>query len=210
MTVIIPIIPKVPVRLPGRKRTSWRDLTSHLNRKRILFLCQELDTEISSNLISAMLYLSMQDYTQDLYLFINSPGGEIINGMAIHNIMRFIPSHINTICLGIAASMACYVLVGGESKKRAALPHARIMIHQPACNFVFPGKDNEDKAGPVYSELEGIISIRETITRVYSERTGKPFWMISQDLERDFYMSAMEAKDYGIVDRIVDRIKEKS
>lgn len=203
-------VPKVPVILPGEEETSWIDIKDHLNRNRILFLCQELDTEISNDLMGLMLYLSMEDYTQDFYLFINSPGGEIINGMAIHNIMRFIPSDINTICLGIAASIASYVLVGGEYKKRIALPHARIMIHQPACNFVFPENDDEDKVGLLYSELEGIMSIRETITRVYSERTGKPLWIISQDLERDFYMSAIEAKAYGIVDRIKEKSKKQN
>nr|YP_010166102.1 clp protease proteolytic subunit [Rhipsalis teres]QRV60075.1 clp protease proteolytic subunit [Rhipsalis teres] len=224
MTVVVPIAPRVPIILPGEEETSWIDVREKLNRNRILFLCQEIEAEISNDLMGLMLYLSMENSTQDLYLFINSPGGDIIHGMAIHNIMRFIPYDINTICLGLAASIASYVLVGGEYKKRIALPHARIMIHQPACYWVEvededdDDKDDEDKIDKIqkmghidsYNECKSIMSIRETIARVYSERTGKPLWIISQDLERDFYMSAIEAKAYGIVDCIKEKSKKQN
>lgn len=127
--------PQVTVRLPGDEETSWVDLTEQLNRNRILFLCEELDTDISNDIIGLMLYFGMGDNTQDLYLFINSPGGEILNGIAVHNVMQFVPTPVSTICLGMAASTAAYILVGGEYKKRVAFPHARIMIHNPSITF---------------------------------------------------------------------------
>ncbi|KAJ8434634.1 hypothetical protein Cgig2_032912 [Carnegiea gigantea] len=138
------------------------------------------------------------------------PRGEVINIMAMRNVMRFVPPDVNTICLEIAASMASYVLARREYKKCVALPHARIMIHQHACPFAFTNNDDEDRAGLLYSELEALLTIRETTTRVYSERMGKPIRIISQDLERDFYMSAIEAKAYGIVDHINEKSKKQN
>nr|YP_010365489.1 ATP-dependent Clp protease proteolytic subunit [Pereskia aculeata]UOU85434.1 ATP-dependent Clp protease proteolytic subunit [Pereskia aculeata]WRH31696.1 clp protease proteolytic subunit [Pereskia aculeata] len=189
-------VPKVPFRIPGDEEASWVELYQRLSRGRILILCQEIETEIANQIMGLMLYLSMEDNTLELYLFLNSPGGALINGMAMHNIMQFVPPDVNTICVGIAASMASYVLLGGEITKRVALPHARIMIHQPASSFM------DDKTVDVYSEAEEILSMRETITRVYAQRTGKPLWVIVEDLERDAFMSATEAQAYGIVDLI--------
>nr|YP_009159810.1 ATP-dependent Clp protease proteolytic subunit [Carnegiea gigantea]AKR06831.1 ATP-dependent Clp protease proteolytic subunit [Carnegiea gigantea] len=200
--------PQVPVRLPGDEETSWVDLTEQLNRNRILFLCEELDTDISNDIIGLMLYLGMEDNTQDLYLFINSVGGEIISGMTMYNVMQFVPTAVSTICLGMAASMASYILVGGEYKKRVAFPHARIMIHQPSAALTSP--DEKREVSELYNELEELVAIRETVTRGYSERTGKPVWIISQDMERDFFMSATEAKAYGIVDLIKGTSKKQN
>nr|QTI91192.1 clp protease proteolytic subunit [Echinocactus grusonii] len=194
-------VPKVPFRIPGDEEASWVELYQRLSRGRILFLCDELETELSNEIMGLMIYLGMEDTSQSLYLFINSPGGEVINGMAIYNVMQFIPSGVVTICLGIAASMASYILVGGEYKKRVALPHARIMIHQPSANFN-TDREEESSVDELYGELAELLTIRETLARGYSERTGKPLWIISQDLERDIYMSATEAKAYGIVDRV--------
>ena len=200
--------PQVTVRLPGDEETSWVDLTEQLNRNRILFLCEELDTDISNDIIGLMLYLGMEDNTQDFYLFINSPGGEIINGITVHNVMQFVPTTVSTICLGMAASTAAYILVGGEYKKRVAFPHARIMIHNPSITFFADKKKRE--ASILLKGLEELLSIRETVARGYYERTGKPLWIISQDLERDFFMSATEAKAYGIVDLIKGTSKKQN
>ena len=200
--------PQVPVRLPGDEETSWVDITDQLNRNRILFLCEELDADISNDIIGLILYLGMEDNTQDLHLFINSTGGEVINGMTIYNIMQFVPTAVSTICLGMAASMASYILVGGEYKKRVAFPHARVMIHQPSATFT--SEDEKQEVSILFSELEELVAIRETITRGYSERTGKPVWIISQDMERDFFMSATEAKAYGIVDLIKGTSKKQN
>ena len=171
-------------------------------------MCEELDADISNDIIGLILYLGMEDNTQDLHLFINSTGGEVINGMTIYNIMQFVPTAVSTICLGMAASMASYILVGGEYKKRVAFPHARVMIHQPSATFT--SEDEKQEVSVLFSELEELVAIRETITRGYSERTGKPVWIISQDMERDFFMSATEAKAYGIVDLIKGTSKKQN
>ncbi|KAJ8425444.1 hypothetical protein Cgig2_032244 [Carnegiea gigantea] len=186
--------PQVPVRLPGDEEISWVDLTKQLNHNRILFLCEELDTDISNDIISLMLYLGVED--------------KIINGMTMYNAMQFVPTALSTICLGMAASMASYILVGGEYKKRVAFPHARIMIHQPSA--ALNSSDGKWEVSEFYSELEELMAIRETVTRGYSERTSKPIWIISQDMERDFFMSATEAKAYGIIDLIKGTSKKQN
>nr|QTI91332.1 clp protease proteolytic subunit [Ferocactus latispinus] len=193
-------VPKVPFRIPGDEEASWVELYQRLSRGRILFLCDEVETELSNEIIGLLIYLGMENTSQSLYLFINSPGGEVINGMAIYNVMQFIPSGVVTVCLGIAASIASYILVGGAKKKRLALPHARIMIHQPSANFNMEG-DERSSVDDLYGEVAELLTIRESLARAYSEKTGKPLWIISQDLERDVYMSATEAKAYGIIDR---------
>lgn len=162
-----------------------------------------------------MLYLGMEDNTQDLHLFINCPGGEVINGMTMSNVMQFIPTPVSTICLGMAASIASYILVGGEYKKRVAFPHARVMMHQPSVTYISSDDKDKDKekkkeVSVLFSELEELVAIRETLTRGYSERTGKPVWIIAQDMERDFFMSATEAKAYGIVDLIKGTSKKQN
>jgi ATP-dependent Clp protease protease subunit len=125
-------VPKVPGMMPGDEEQSWVELYQKLSRKGILFLCKEIEEEIANKIMGLMLYLSMEDHTRPLHLYINSPGGGVIQGMAIHNIIRFIPTEVNTICMGTAASIASYVLLAGTKEKRFALPHARIMIHQPS------------------------------------------------------------------------------
>ena len=202
MTISITLPPLVPVRFPGDEEDTWVDVIEELNHNRILFLCDELETELSNEIIGLMIYLGTENTSESLYLFINSPGGEVINGMAIDNIMQFIPSSVATICLGIAASMASYILAGGRRKKRVAFPHARIMIHQPSANFRKEEGEEEGNIDELYGELAELVTLRESLARGYSERTKKPLWIISQDLERDVYMSATEAKAYGIVDRV--------
>lgn len=143
-----------------------------------------------------MIYLSIEKDTKDLYLFINSPGGWVISGMAIYDTMQFVRPDVQTICMGLAASIASFILVGGEITKRIAFPHARVMIHQPASSFY------EAQTGEVILEAEELLKLRETITRVYVQRTGKPIWVVSEDMERDVFMSATEAQAYGIVDLV--------
>nr|AVI26054.1 clp protease proteolytic subunit [Crambe hispanica subsp. abyssinica] len=198
-------VPKVPFRSPGEGDTSWVDiLINRLYRERLFFLGQEVDTEISNQLISLMIYLSIEKDTKDLYLFINSPGGWVISGMAIYDTMQFVRPDVQTICMGLAASIASFILVGGEITKRIAFPHAknlfyyiiRVMIHQPASSFF------EAQTGEVILEAEELLKLRETITRVYVQRTGKPIWVVSEDMERDVFMSATEAQAHGIVDLV--------
>nr|WVH38450.1 clp protease proteolytic subunit [Barnadesia caryophylla] len=193
-------VPKVPFRNPGEKAASWVDI-NRLYRERLLFLGQEVDSEISNQLIGLMVYLSMEDDTKDLYLFINSPGGGVLSGMGIYDTMQFVQPDVHTICMGLAASMGSLLLVGGEITKRLAFPRARVMIHQPAGYF------SEAQTGEFVLEAEELLKIRETLTRVYVQRTGKPLWVVSEDMERDVFMSATEAQAYGIVDLVAVEVE---
>nr|YP_010722279.1 clp protease proteolytic subunit [Smallanthus sonchifolius]WDV10035.1 clp protease proteolytic subunit [Smallanthus sonchifolius]WDV10121.1 clp protease proteolytic subunit [Smallanthus sonchifolius] len=188
-------VPKVPFRSPGEEDASWVDIY-RLYRERLLFLGQEVDSEISNQLIGLMIYLSIEDDTQDLYLFINSPGGWVIPGVALYDTMQFVQPDVHTICMGSAASMGSFILVGGEITKRLAFPHAWVMIHQPAGSF------SEVATGEFILEVGELLKLRETLTRVYVQRTGKPLWVVSEDMERDVFMSATEAQAYGIVDLV--------
>ncbi|KAL6312184.1 hypothetical protein AAG906_021993 [Vitis piasezkii] len=194
-------VPKVPFRNPGEDDISWIDgynfiLINRLYRERLLFLGQEVESEISNQLIGLMIYLSIEDENKDLYFFINSPGGWVLPGIAIYDTMQFVPPEVHTICLGLAASMGSFILVGGTITKRLAFPHAWVMIHQPAAAFY------EAQAGEFVMEAEELLKLREIITKVYVQRTGKPLWVVSEDLERDVFMSATEAQTHGIVDLV--------
>ncbi|CAF2381116.1 unnamed protein product [Brassica oleracea var. botrytis] len=137
-----------------------------------------------------MIYLSIEKDTKDLYLFINSPGGWVISGMAIYDTMQFVRPDVQTICMGLAASIASFIL------KKLFYYIIRVMIHQPASSFY------EAQTGEVILEAEELLKLRETITRVYVQRTGKPIWVVSEDMERDVFMSATEAQAHGIVDLV--------
>nr|QXI85618.1 clp protease proteolytic subunit [Gentiana sikkimensis] len=185
-------VPKVPFRSPGEGEASWVDV-NRLYRERLLFLGQAVDSEISNQLIGLMIYLSIEDDNKNLYLFINSPGGWVIPGIAIYDTMQFVRPDVHTICMGLAASMGSFILVGGEILLYSII---RVMIHQPASSFY------EAATGEVILEAEELLKLRETITRVYGQKTGKSLWVVSEDMERDVFMSAREAQAYGIVDLV--------
>nr|YP_010890804.1 clp protease proteolytic subunit [Dicliptera tinctoria]WJK72152.1 clp protease proteolytic subunit [Dicliptera tinctoria] len=189
-------VPKVPLRIPGDVDASWVDIYNRLYQERLLFLGQEVDSEISNQLIGLMVYFSLEDASKDFYLFINSPGGWVISGLAIYDTMQFVRPEVHTICMGLAASMGSFLLVGGAITKRLAFPHARVMIHQPVSSFY------EAQTGEFILEAEELLKLREIITNVYVQRTGKPLWVVSEDMERDVFMSATEARAYGIVDLV--------
>nr|YP_010145126.1 clp protease proteolytic subunit [Jacaranda mimosifolia]QQN90310.1 clp protease proteolytic subunit [Jacaranda mimosifolia] len=196
-------VPKVPFRIPGEEDATWIDvyftLLNRLYQERVLFLGQEVDSEISNQLIGLMIYFSLEDDTKDFYFFINSPGGWVVPGVALYDTMQFVRPEVHTICMGLAASMGSFLLVGGAITKRLAFPHAsiiRVMIHQPASSFY------ETQTGEFILEAEELLKLRETLTRVYVQRTGKPLWVVSEDMERDVFMSATEAQAYGIVDLV--------
>nr|YP_009109948.1 clp protease proteolytic subunit [Trifolium strictum]AIJ28414.1 clp protease proteolytic subunit [Trifolium strictum] len=191
-------IPKVAFQVPGDDDASWIDLYNRLYHERVLFLGQEINYEISNQLVGLMVYLSLEDKTKDLYLFINSPGGEVIPGMAIFDIMQAVESEVQTVCVGLAASMGSLLLVGGEITKRLAFPHARVMIHQPASSFF------EAQTGECWLEADEILEIWDSIARIYARRTSLPLSQIFKDMARDNFMSAEEAQSYGIVDMVAD------
>nr|YP_010148575.1 ATP-dependent Clp protease proteolytic subunit [Zabelia tyaihyoni]QQV69382.1 ATP-dependent Clp protease proteolytic subunit [Zabelia tyaihyoni] len=189
-------VPKIPFLIPGDEEGSWVDIYNGLYRQRILFLGQELESEISNQIIGLIAFLTIEDDTKDQYLLINSPGGSIMCGVGIYDMMQAVKPDVHTMGLGVVASMASFLLVGGTITKRVAYPHARVMIHQPASSF-FRGP-----LGEFSLEIGAIIHMREMVTGVYARRTGKPFPVIWYDMDRDLFMSATEAKAYGIVDLI--------
>nr|URQ21766.1 clp protease proteolytic subunit [Weigela florida] len=188
-------VPKVVFHIPGDEEASWVDI-NRLYRQRLLFLGQELDTEISNQIVGLIAFLSIEDPTKDMALFINSPGGSIIHGFAVYDMMQLVNADVYTLGLGLVASMAALILVGGTITKRIAFPYTRVMIHQPVSSYF------RTQTGEYILEVGAIINMRENVTGVFAQRTGKPFSVLWEDMDRDFFMSATEAKAYGIVDLI--------
>lgn len=188
-------VPKVPFRLPGEPSAQWVDLYNRLYRERVLFLCQDLNDEISNQLIGVMLYLNGEESSQDVYIYINSSGGSVTCGIGVYDIMNYIDIEVITLCVGTAASMASFILSGGALGKRLAFPHSRIMIHQPEGG-------SQGQGSEIISESEEVIRIRRQVARIYSTRTGQNLIQILQDMDRDKFMSAREAKQYGLVDHL--------
>ena len=195
-------IPKIPFKLPGEPSADWVDLYNRLYRDRLLFLCQQLDDELTNQLISIMLYLNAENHFKGMYIYINSPGGSVFCGIGIYDVMNYVQPDITTICIGAAASMASFILAGGARDKRLAFPHSRMMIHQPEGG-------SRGQAVQVLWESEEIRRIRNQIGQIYAERTGQILSRISKDMDRDQYMSAREAKDYGLVDHLAVLTKKK-
>lgn len=188
-------VPKVPFRLPGEPDAQWVDLYNRLYRERILFLCQDLNDELANQLIGIMLYLNAEESSKDVYIYINSPGGSVTCGIAVYDILNYIEVEVITLCVGTAASMASFILTGGSRGKRIAFPHSRIMIHQPEGG-------SQGQASEIVSESEEVVRIRRQVGKIYSSRTGQSLARISKDMDRDQFMSAREAKEYGLVDHL--------
>nr|WRK68044.1 ClpP1 [Phylloglossum drummondii] len=187
-------VPKVPFRLPGDEDAVWIDVYNRLFRERLLFLGQQVDDELANQLICIMIYPNGEDDSRDMYLYVNPPGGAVFAGISIYDAMQFVVPDVQTICIGLAASMGSSVLAGGEITKRIALPHARVMVHQPASSYY------EGQVGDCIMEAEEVLKLRDCIMKVYAQRTGKPLWVVSEDMERDVFTSAEEAKVYGVID----------
>nr|YP_010756688.1 clp protease proteolytic subunit [Melochia pyramidata]UNV38406.1 clp protease proteolytic subunit [Melochia pyramidata] len=194
-------VPRVPFRIPGEEDSVWVDIYNRLYRDRVLFLGQEVDSEISNQLISLLIYLTMENENKEAFMFINSPGGWVVPGLAVYDTMQFVKPDVHTICMGLGASMGSFLLVGGAITKRVAFPHARVMIHQPANSYF------EAQTGEFILEAEELLKLRESITRVYIQRTGKPSWVVNEDMERDVFMSATEAQAHGIIDHVALPVK---
>ena len=190
-------IPKVPYQLPGSQYTEWVDIYNRLYRERIIFLGEDVDDEIANQIIAVMLYLDSEDNSKDIYLYINSPGGMVTSGMAIYDTMQHIKSDVVTICVGLAASMGSFLLAAGKKGKRLALPHSRIMIHQPSGGGYGQATDIEITA-------RQILRTRQQLNQIYADRTDQPLEKIEKDMDRDFFMSAEEAKQYGLIDRVIE------
>lgn len=172
------------------------DIYSRLLRDRIIFLGGPIDDDVANIIIAQLLFLQNEDSKKDISLYINSPGGSVTAGLAILDTMNHIKPDVSTICVGIAASAASVILSAGTQGKRFALPNAEVMIHQPWAQGGGQATDIEIQA-------KHILKTRDTLNKILSKNTGKPISQIEKDVERDFYMSAEEAKKYGIVDKIL-------
>ena len=172
------------------------DIFSRLLNDRIVMLCEEVNDTSASLVIAQMLYLEGQDPDKDIHLYINSPGGSVTAGMAIYDTMNYIKCDVSTICMGLGASMGAFLLSSGAKGKRIALPNAEIMIHQPS-----GGAQGQATDMKIHTDL--IIRTREKLNRLLSEQTGQPLEIIERDTERDNFMTAQQALDYGLVDKIL-------
>ena len=171
------------------------DIYSRLLNDRIVFLCDEVNDVTASLVVAQLLFLEAQDTDKDISLYINSPGGSITAGMAIYDTMNFIKCDVSTICVGMAASMGAFLLASGAKGKRFALPNSEIMIHQPLGGM-------KGQASDIKIHADRIIRIRENLNKILSEVTGKPLEIIEKDTDRDNFLSAEEAVEYGLVDKI--------
>ena len=174
------------------------DIFSRLLNDRIVFLADEVNDTTASLVVAQMLYLEAQDPDKDINFYINSPGGSVTAGMAIYDTMHFIKCDVSTICLGMAASMAAFLLSSGTPGKRLALPNSEIMIHQPLGGA-------QGQATDIKIHAEHIIRIRERMNRLLSEQTGRPYEEICRDTERDNFLTAQQALEYGLVDKVVEK-----
>jgi len=190
-------VPKVPYKMPGGYDTQWINIYDRLYRERIIFLGRDVDDEIANQIIAVMLYLDSEDSGKDIILYINSPGGMVSAGMAIFDTMQHIKSDVVTICVGLAASMGSFLLAAGAKGKRLALPHSRIMIHQPSGG-------TRGQATDIQIEAKEILRLRHQLNNIYAKNTGKPLEKIEKDMDRDYFMSAEEAKEYGLIDRVIE------
>jgi ATP-dependent Clp protease protease subunit len=189
--------PSVPYRLPGSQYERWVDIYTRLGVERILFLGSEVNDAVANALVAQMLYLDSDDSSKPIYLYINSPGGSVTAGLAIYDTMQYVKSDVVTICVGLAASMGAFLLGAGTKGKRLALPHSRIMIHQPL------GGTSQRQASDIEIEAKEILRIKDMLNHSMAEMTGQPFEKIEKDTDRDYFLSAAEAREYGLIDRVI-------
>ncbi len=189
--------PSVPYRLPGSQYERWVDIYTRLGVERILFLGQEVTDGIANSLVAQMLYLDSDDSSKPIYLYINSPGGSVTAGLAIYDTMQYVKSDVVTICVGLAASMGAFLLAAGTKGKRLALPHSRIMIHQPL------GGTSQRQASDIEIEAREILRIKDMLNQSMSDMTGQPLEKVAKDTDRDYFLSAAEAVQYGLIDRVI-------
>ena len=189
--------PSVPYRLPGSQYERWVDIYTRLGVERILFLGSEVNDAIANSLVAQMLYLDSEDNSKPIYLYINSPGGSVTAGLAIYDTIQYVKSEVVTICVGLAASMGAFLLGAGTKGKRLALPHSRIMIHQPL------GGTSQRQASDIEIEAREILRIKDMLNQSMADMTGQPLPKIEKDTDRDYFMSAAEAVQYGLIDRVI-------
>ena len=176
------------------------DIYSRLLKERIIFIGTAIDDTVANLIIAQLLFLQSEDATKDICVYINSPGGSVTSGLAIYDTMQFVKPDVSTFCLGQAASMGSLLLSAGAKGKRFALPYSRIMIHQP-------WGGTQGTASDISIQAKEILRMKETLSQILANHTGQPLERIHQDSDRDFYMSAEEAKEYGLVDEVITSIR---
>ncbi|MBM0743729.1 ATP-dependent Clp endopeptidase proteolytic subunit ClpP [Phormidium sp. CLA17] len=190
------MIPTV-IEQSGRGERAF-DIYSRLLRERIVFLGQQVDSDLANLIVAQLLFLEAEDSEKDIYLYINSPGGSVTAGMGIYDTIKQIRPAVSTVCMGLAASMGAFLLSAGEKGKRMSLPNSRIMIHQPLGGA-------QGQATDIEIQAKEILYHKQRLNELLADHTGQPLDRIQDDTERDFFMSADEAKDYGLIDQVIDR-----
>ncbi|MEW6068203.1 MAG: ATP-dependent Clp endopeptidase proteolytic subunit ClpP [Nitrospirota bacterium] len=192
---VIPIV----IEQTGRSERAY-DIYSRLLKDRIIFIGTVIDDHIANMVIAQLLFLQTEDPEKDIHIYINTPGGIVSSGLAIYDTMQYVKPHIATYCIGQAASMGALLLAAGTSGKRFALPHSRIMLHQPMGGF-------QGQATDIEIHAREILKMKDVLNKILSNHTGQPIEKIQTDTERDFFMSGKEAKEYGIIDEVITSIK---
>lgn len=193
MSYYVPMV----IERTGRGERSY-DIYSRLLKDRIIFLSGEINDQVASSVVAQMLFLEAEAADKDIYLYINSPGGVVTSGMSIYDTMQYIKPDVCTICVGQAASMGAFLLACGTKGKRYALPHARIMIHQPLGGA-------QGQATDIAIQAKEILRMKEELNGILSERTGQTVERVTQDTERDYFMSAKDAAEYGLIDEVLEK-----
>jgi ATP-dependent Clp protease protease subunit len=183
----------------GRGERAY-DIYSRLLKERIIFIGTPIDDNVANLVMAQLLFLAAEDASKDINLYINSPGGIVSSGLAVYDTMQFVKPQVSTICIGMAASMAALLLTAGATGKRYALPHARVMIHQPEGAF-------QGQASDIAIHAKEVLTIREVLNKLFAKHTGQTEDKIAKDTDRNYFMSAQDAKKYGIVDEILDKGK---
>ena len=194
--------PSVPYRLPGSQYERWVDIYTRLGVERILFLGGEVNDGVANALVAQMLYLDSEVSSKPIYLYINSPGGSVTDGLAIYDTIQYIKSDVVTICVGLAASMGAFLLAAGTKGKRVALPHSRIMIHQPL------GGTAQRQASDIEIEAREILRMKDQLNKQLADMSGQTIEKITKDTDRDYFLSAEDAKAYGLIDRVISHPSE--
>lgn len=175
------------------------DIYSRLLKDRIIFLGSAIDDQIANLIVAQLLFLAAEDPEKDIHLYINSPGGSVTSGMAIYDTMQFIKPNVSTICIGMAASMAAVLLVAGAAGKRYALPNSEVMIHQPHGG-------SRGQASDIKIQAEQILKYRARLNQIIADRSGQPLEKVERDVDRDYYLTADEAKGYGLIDAVIEKL----
>ena len=194
---LIPIV----IEQTGRTERAY-DIYSRLLKDRIVFIGNAIDDIVSNTVIAQLLFLQTEDHEKDIHIYINSPGGIVSSGLAIYDTMQYIKPDIATYCIGQAASMGALLLTAGTKGKRHVLPNSRIMIHQPIGGF-------HGQATDVEIHAREILKMKDTLNKILAKHSGQPLEKIQVDTERDFFMSAQEAKEYGLVDEVIETLKKQ-